>query len=91
MHKGYFHRMRIKLVKPIDLIEKIPPGERKQGSKRKILSLQEKFEISQRILIDLHKHKDVAKEYRVSVARIAMLMSKIKKKPNLLNELELKS
>ena len=48
------------------------------------MTLDEKLEISNKVLVELLKHKDVAKEYRVSAARVSQLICRIKKQPKML-------
>ena len=43
------------------------------------------MEIASLIYIDKQMLKDVAKQYRVSVARVGMLLTKVKKKPDILD------
>ena len=53
--------MKPKLVKPKDMVEYVPYADRRQGRNRRVLTLDEMLEISQKVLLDFEKHKDVAK------------------------------
>lgn len=46
IHIGYFHTMKPKLDKPKDMIEYVPSADRRQGRNRRVLTLDEKLEIS---------------------------------------------
>ena len=63
------------------------PGKRKRSKKRGPLLLQEKIEILEKIHVSFVTHKEVAREYRVSANVVARLVSKVKKKPEILAEL----
>ena len=90
-HWGYFNRMQPKKVGSRDFEEPVPSPERRQGRNRTRLTLNEKLEISQLVLVDYIKYKDVAKQYRVSVNRVCQLIHRIKRKPNMLSELVAKN
>ena len=65
----------------------MPADTRRQGRLRKVLSLDEKLDICEKVLIDHQKHREVAKEHRVRPGRVANLMHKLKRQPKLLTEL----
>ena len=52
-----------------------------------MLKAEEKLDIVHDVLIKYRMVKDVAKEHRVSVATVNMLVSKVRKKPELISEL----
>ena len=52
VHSGYWSKKCSKIIRSEELIESVPIAERRQGAKRKILSLDEKFEIASLILND---------------------------------------
>ena len=49
--------------------------------------MYEKLSIAHRMLVKLEKLADVAKEFSVSKARVSMVITRVKKKPNCLKEL----
>jgi len=75
------------LIAVPDFKAEVAPGKRKRLKKRGPLLLQEKIEILEKIYVSFETHKEVAREYRVSANVIAHLVSKVKKKPEILAEL----
>jgi hypothetical protein len=52
------------------------------------LTLDEKLDITRQMLVEHHKLEEVAKQHRVSAARVAMLVSKVKRWPGMLQALQ---
>ena len=88
MHKGYFKHLEPKRKLYLELIEEVPVLSQQRKRKQHRLSLEQKISISQEVLILKHKHKDIAKKYRIAEGTISAIMSKLKKKPKMFNELQ---
>ena len=63
------------------------PIDGKKGSKRPMLTQQEKLDIVHSVIVKFMLVKDVAKYFRVSYATVTMLVSKSKKNPRFIDEL----
>jgi hypothetical protein len=59
----------------------------KRGRRRPTLTQQEKLEIAHQCIVGQRKWADVAKEHRVSVGTVSMLVTKVKRKPQVISEL----
>ena len=74
MHKGYFSKHEPKVDCGFEKID-LSSAEYKKGSKRPMLTQAEKLDIIHSTVVKLKKFKDVAKEFRVSVATVGKLVS----------------
>jgi hypothetical protein len=86
MHKGYFSKHEPKVDCGFEKMD-LSSAEFKKGSKRPMLTQAEKLEIIHSAVIKLMKYKDIAKQFRVTVATVGMLVSKARKKPKFMDEL----
>jgi len=62
-------------------------GMRKRSGKRRVLSIEEKLDISYKVLCQNITQTDIAKEYRVTVPCICNIIRISKKDPNYLSAL----
>ena len=66
--------------------EPVPSLLRKRGKIRK-LSLDDRVEVAWMIFMDKERQVDVAKHFHVTQPSISSLVSRLRKKPNMLSEL----
>ena len=71
----------------LELPEEVPLGLKRRGRKPKTLGLNQKLEIVHRVLVGGESQSDLAKDFRVSQSLISNLVTKVRKKPELLREL----
>ena len=64
-----------------------PPGLGRRRRRAGPLTLDGKLDIVPRVLVDGEAQKELAKEYRYSQAAVSALVTKVRKKPELLREL----
>ena len=50
--------------------------------------MKQKIAISEEVLFAKHKHKDIAKKYRVALGTISVIMCKLRKKPKMFEVLQ---
>ena len=62
-------------------------AKEREAKKRTVLKASEKLDIVHKVLVEFKMVKDVAKEYRVTISTVNMLVSKSRKKPKLISEL----
>ena len=86
IHKGYFTSASPKADSGFSHKE-TPAPARKKGSKRAMLTQSEKLAIVHAVVVKLKKLKDVAKEYRVTVSTVGVLVHKARRKPKFIEEL----
>ena len=86
IHKGYFTSSLPKVDCGFSHKETPAPARRK-GIRRPTLTQSEKLAIVHAVVVKLKKVKDVAKEYRVTVSTVGVLVSKAKRKPQFIKEL----
>ena len=60
---------------------------RKVGCKRGNLKPSEKLDIAYQAIVEMKKHQDIAREYRVSAVRVGKLVSMANKKPEFIKEI----
>ena len=86
MHKGFF---RVK-APTLELEEEVPAPCRKRGSRRPVLTVSEKLAIIHQAVVEQLPWKEIAKEHRVSVPTVGILVGKARKKPEFLREISAK-
>ena len=87
--KGSQKRSRLEALRKgqIELPEEVPLGLKRRGKKPKTIGLDQKLQILERVLIDGESQSDVAKDFRVSQPLVSNLITKVRKKPELMREL----
>jgi hypothetical protein len=85
IHKGYF--TSLPKVDSGFSYNETPAPARKKGSRRPLLTQSEKLAIVHAVVVNLKKVKDVAKEYRVTVSTVGVLVHKANRKPKFIEEL----
>ena len=87
-NRGSGQRKDPNAIHPSEYIEPVPVDHRKCRRTKSKIELNEKIQIVHQILIEHRPLRDVAKEHRVTASHISNIVSKVKKKPNLLSELK---
>jgi hypothetical protein len=70
-----------------DFAAVVAPGKRRRSKKRGPLKMEEKLDIAERVLISFESHAEVARTFRVSKSTVSQLVTKVKRKPEYLSEL----
>ena len=70
-----------------DYEEEVPPNQRRKGSKRKMLTQEEKLSIVHKVLVQFENQTEVAKEFRIRIATVSNLVNKFKKDENKIGQL----
>ena len=70
-----------------ELPDETPLDLKRRRRRAKPLDLDQKLRIVERVIIDGECQGDVAKDYRLSPAAVSSLITKVRKKPELLREL----
>ena len=70
-----------------ELPEEPPLGLKRRRRRAKPLDLDQKLRIVERVIIGGESQTDLAKDYRLSPAAVSNLITKVRKKPELLREL----
>ena len=65
-----------------DFKEQVPVGSRQRRRRRGSLTLADKVDICHKVLVQFQHWKEVAKEHRVSLAVVSVLIKKAKKNPS---------
>ena len=66
--------------------ENTPVGLRRRGKKPPKLSTQQMLEIADRVIRGCEAQVDLAKEYRISTARISTVVTQVRKHPEVIRE-----
>ena len=87
IEKGYHRTKKIRLRHfQEDAPEPTPPSIRKKLKHRAKLETKEKLDIAYRVIKENELIADLAKEFRVSQARVSQIVSQARKKPEVLAE-----
>ena len=86
MHKGYFTKRNMEADGKLYDLDK-SPLDHKRGRRRPILSPSERLAMAHAVLIEHRQAREVAKEYRVSVAAVYQQVQRASKKPEFIREL----
>ena len=70
-----------------ELPKEPPLGLKRRRRRAKPLDLDQKLRIVERVIIGGESQSDLAKDYRLSPAAVSNLITKVRKKPELLREL----
>ena len=74
-------------IRTKEFMEPVPQGSRKKSRKGKPIRTNEKIEIIYKVVVEQEKQKDVAREHRVTPARISQLVSKARKHKGFMAEI----
>ena len=72
-----------------DYKKETPPQLRKRIKHRQKVSDTEKLQIVHKVLVQFEKQPDVAKEYRISAARVCQLVKQARKNKDIFDETQL--
>ena len=74
-------------IHPSEYKETVPAAHRKRSRTKNKLKLSEKIQIVHQVVCQLKPMRQVAKEHRITQGYVSIIVKKVRKNPNLLDEL----